>query len=341
MLEGLFNNEQALEPWISTWPTKDKLYLSSSSSTQIFDDSNILALKELKSEIRVAHQTKQIMPVYFGEPRVGTLENLLLWERNRRNDVSLVEDFKNQIHLQYLDATSALLAALANIIGTTHTLELKSHTKRERGKWKCSGKFFLIKKLWWMAWKETYFLLGVLETGRHIESIHLLIMSRKATSAKISISSDTTSLDNHIIWDVSTVTGPHLSSDMVVSDARIFDDSNIIALKELKSEIRVVHQTKQIMPVYFGEPRVGTLENLLLWERNRRNDVGLAEDFKNQIHLQYLDATSALLAALANIIGTTHTLELKSHTQELEDSDADSLPVRARGKKKQRVSESE
>nr|GEV59156.1 hypothetical protein [Tanacetum cinerariifolium] len=64
----------------------EKLYLSSNSSTQIFDDPNILALKELRSEIRVIDQTKQIMPVDFGQPRAGTLENLLLWARNRQNE---------------------------------------------------------------------------------------------------------------------------------------------------------------------------------------------------------------------------------------------------------------
>ncbi|GJW04558.1 hypothetical protein Tco_1563414 [Tanacetum coccineum] len=34
---------------------------------------------------------------------------------------------------EYLDDTSALPAVLANIIGTTHTLELKSHTYYEHG----------------------------------------------------------------------------------------------------------------------------------------------------------------------------------------------------------------
>ncbi|GKF64881.1 hypothetical protein Tco_0188329, partial [Tanacetum coccineum] len=64
-------------------------YLSSSSSTQIFDDPNIPALKELRSKIRGADQTLQILqikPVDFGQPRAGTLENLLLWARNRRNE---------------------------------------------------------------------------------------------------------------------------------------------------------------------------------------------------------------------------------------------------------------
>nr|GEW69962.1 hypothetical protein [Tanacetum cinerariifolium] len=44
------------------------------------------------------------------------------------------------------------------------------------------------------------------------------------------------------IWDVSAVTCWYLSTDMVVSDTRVAD------------------QTKQIMPVDFGEPRAGTLE---------------------------------------------------------------------------------
>nr|GEW89403.1 hypothetical protein [Tanacetum cinerariifolium] len=38
--------------------------------------------------------------------------------------------------LTYLDDTSSLAAALANIIGTTHTLELKSHTYYEHGTFK-------------------------------------------------------------------------------------------------------------------------------------------------------------------------------------------------------------
>ncbi|GJW00027.1 hypothetical protein Tco_1555278 [Tanacetum coccineum] len=109
---GLFNNEHALEPWTSTWPTKgvrclelhygvgvgdiliekktkdvgqlhvilnflfalpNKLYLLSSSSTKIFDDSNIPALKELRSEIRyrlelgISDATAHVVVVMFDE----------------------------------------------------------------------------------------------------------------------------------------------------------------------------------------------------------------------------------------------------------------------------------
>nr|GEV57966.1 ATP-dependent DNA helicase PIF1-like [Tanacetum cinerariifolium] len=69
--------------------TMDFYLANESSSTQTFDDPNILALKELRSKIRGADQTLQILqikPVDFGQPRAGTLENLLLWARNRRNE---------------------------------------------------------------------------------------------------------------------------------------------------------------------------------------------------------------------------------------------------------------
>ncbi|GJT39241.1 zinc finger BED domain-containing protein RICESLEEPER 2-like protein [Tanacetum coccineum] len=180
----------------------NKLYLSSSLSTQIFNDPNIPALKELRSEIRVMDQTKQITQ--------GTLENLLLWARSRQNEsvafifqvgstisrhgkaetsqhmagetirkelaensgdggvtpagkqyrlelgisdatahvvvvmfdetgselVKCSADSLAQSDEEYLDDTSGLPAALANIIGTTHTLELKSHTYYEHGTFK-------------------------------------------------------------------------------------------------------------------------------------------------------------------------------------------------------------
>ncbi|KAL6575038.1 hypothetical protein OROMI_012323 [Orobanche minor] len=65
-----------------------KLYLSSSSSTLILDDDEIPALKELKKEISGAGLNKVILPVYPSEPKDGTLENLLIWARNRKNDTA-------------------------------------------------------------------------------------------------------------------------------------------------------------------------------------------------------------------------------------------------------------
>ncbi|KAL6584215.1 hypothetical protein OROMI_003504 [Orobanche minor] len=58
----------------------NKLYLSSSSSTIILDDGEIPALK---AEI---HESMEIIPAENFEARDGTLENLLIWARNRKNE---------------------------------------------------------------------------------------------------------------------------------------------------------------------------------------------------------------------------------------------------------------
>ncbi|GJY83321.1 nucleic acid-binding, OB-fold protein [Tanacetum coccineum] len=199
ILEGPFNCEQALEPSTSTWPTKDKLYLSSSSSTRILDDADIPTLKELRSKNNVAEQTEEVMAVDFSKTRVGTLENLLLWAHNCRNDcvgficqvrikniktskgwnfptcsgenckkgvgrklggwfrlelgvsdetghvvvvmydetaselLGLRHAFYTRFPVQSLNDDSKFPPTLTNIIGSTHALELKSHTYYEHG----------------------------------------------------------------------------------------------------------------------------------------------------------------------------------------------------------------
>ncbi|KAL6554207.1 hypothetical protein OROMI_019880 [Orobanche minor] len=187
-----------------------KLYLSSSSSTMILDDDEIPALKGLKKEISGAELNKVIFPVYPSEPKDGTLENLLIWARNRKNNSAIfnckvridnvrtkkgwnypscdgdkckkgitrkegkfwcdacdkpidypvlryrlelgVSDDTAHIVVVMFDETatnlvkcsaesilessdnhSSLPPAIANIIGTTHVLELKSHTYYEYG----------------------------------------------------------------------------------------------------------------------------------------------------------------------------------------------------------------
>ncbi|KAL6552445.1 hypothetical protein OROHE_007809 [Orobanche hederae] len=52
----------------------------------ILDDDEIPALKELKKETSGAELNKVILPVYPSEPKDGTLENLLIWPPNRKND---------------------------------------------------------------------------------------------------------------------------------------------------------------------------------------------------------------------------------------------------------------
>ncbi|GJT95896.1 zinc finger, CCHC-type containing protein [Tanacetum coccineum] len=148
----------------------NKLYLSRSSSTQIFDDPNIPALKEPRSKIRVTDQTLQILqikPVNFvcsfyllsADRQYQDAERLALpnvwrgkvyrlelgfsdatayvvvvmFDETTSELVKCSADSLTQSDEEYLDDTSALPAALANIIGTTHTLELKSHTYYEHG----------------------------------------------------------------------------------------------------------------------------------------------------------------------------------------------------------------
>ncbi|GKE13926.1 hypothetical protein Tco_1421503, partial [Tanacetum coccineum] len=114
-------------------PFANRLYLSSSSSTLIINDDNIPELKQLKTDDSGVESSKETLPVDFGEAKAETLENLLMWARNRKHDDG--------------DAHSALPHALSNIVGTSHTLELKAHTYYEhdtyesftcwriRGKW--------------------------------------------------------------------------------------------------------------------------------------------------------------------------------------------------------------
>ncbi|KAL6505937.1 hypothetical protein OROHE_023316 [Orobanche hederae] len=65
---------------------RDKLYLSSSSSTLILDDAEIPAMKEFTSEASEIEVGKETLPDDHSKPRAGTLENLLIWACNRKND---------------------------------------------------------------------------------------------------------------------------------------------------------------------------------------------------------------------------------------------------------------
>nr|GEY48991.1 hypothetical protein [Tanacetum cinerariifolium] len=66
--------------------SRNKVYLSSTSSTVIYDDDAIPAIKALKkANIVVNHQTSGTS-VDLSQPQPRTLENLLIWARNRKND---------------------------------------------------------------------------------------------------------------------------------------------------------------------------------------------------------------------------------------------------------------
>ncbi|GJU20076.1 replication protein A 70 kDa DNA-binding subunit C-like protein [Tanacetum coccineum] len=64
----------------------NKLYLSCSSSTIIYDDDDIPCLHELKTENICVEPTKAALAVDCSQPKEGTLENLLIWARNRKNN---------------------------------------------------------------------------------------------------------------------------------------------------------------------------------------------------------------------------------------------------------------
>ncbi|GJX05718.1 ribonuclease H-like domain-containing protein [Tanacetum coccineum] len=67
-----------------------KLYLSSNSSTLILDDDEIPVVKELKVENSGVELNKEGLSADNSEPKDGTIENLLMWAYNWKNNVCLL-----------------------------------------------------------------------------------------------------------------------------------------------------------------------------------------------------------------------------------------------------------
>nr|GEY16362.1 endoglucanase 24-like [Tanacetum cinerariifolium] len=61
----------------------DRLYLSSSSSPLIIDDDEV---KQLKTDNSGVEFSKENLPMDYTDTKAGTLENLLMWARNRKHD---------------------------------------------------------------------------------------------------------------------------------------------------------------------------------------------------------------------------------------------------------------
>ncbi|GJS15441.1 DNA helicase PIF1, ATP-dependent [Tanacetum coccineum] len=80
----------------------NKLFLSSSSSTVIYDDDDIPCLYELKVDSSYVEPTKVVLAVDSSLPKEWTLENLLIWARNRQNNIFIfhykvmIENFRNK-----------------------------------------------------------------------------------------------------------------------------------------------------------------------------------------------------------------------------------------------------
>ncbi|GJW87882.1 reverse transcriptase domain-containing protein [Tanacetum coccineum] len=144
---------------------------SSTSSTLIVDDDKILVLKRLKTDDSGVELTKEILPANNTMPKAGTLENLLMWARmilqpsfvssveypviRYRLELEISDDTAKVVVVMFVETATSLLKcsassildskeqdeenhsglppALANIVGTGHTLELKSYTYYEHG----------------------------------------------------------------------------------------------------------------------------------------------------------------------------------------------------------------
>nr|GEW71559.1 ATP-dependent DNA helicase PIF1-like [Tanacetum cinerariifolium] len=175
---------------ISAKTYNNKLYLSSTSLTVIYDNDDIPSLQELKLVISLVEPNKEMMVVDCSQPREGTVENLLMWARNCKNDtvtfhygdlslyrleVVVVDDIAHTIvvmfneiatkllnysadclieakdefglcylfqphsyidtnlYIHFVEEDSGLPTAIRNLIGTTHVMELKSHTYYKYG----------------------------------------------------------------------------------------------------------------------------------------------------------------------------------------------------------------
>ncbi|GKB14094.1 DNA helicase PIF1, ATP-dependent [Tanacetum coccineum] len=73
----------------------NKVYLSSTSSTVFCDDDDIPCLQELRADDSRAAPNKAPLPIDCTQPRERTLENLLIWARNRQNNV-MIENFQTK-----------------------------------------------------------------------------------------------------------------------------------------------------------------------------------------------------------------------------------------------------
>ncbi|GJU23410.1 DNA helicase PIF1, ATP-dependent [Tanacetum coccineum] len=77
------------------------------------------------------------------------------------------------------------------------------------------------------------------------------------------------------VWDVNAITGRYLSTYFVVSDSKvvIYDNDDIPSLQELKAANSCVEPNKGLLVVDCSQRRERTIEKLLIWARNRKNDT--------------------------------------------------------------------
>ncbi|GJS71231.1 replication protein A 70 kDa DNA-binding subunit C-like protein [Tanacetum coccineum] len=140
----------------------NKVYLSSTSSTVILNDAEIPLIKALKDANSGAELKNPYTPTDLSWPMKGTIENTLMWARNwktmtktgwnvpscdsegcrkgatRQKGYFFCESCNRRVDLPMLSAPPqsaddhvGLLAAISNLIGTTHVMEIKSQSYYE------------------------------------------------------------------------------------------------------------------------------------------------------------------------------------------------------------------
>ncbi|GJZ07317.1 hypothetical protein Tco_0541110 [Tanacetum coccineum] len=165
---------------VGAWPiiltSANKVYLSCTSSVMILDDDEIPVIKALKNANKKPpiDSEEPLYAYYMSHQMKVTVKNLLIWARNRKNDVhaflsrlerdrtshrmgvkavrrvyrlelDVSDDTAQVVVIMFDDTTIALVRcssaddyvslppAILNLIGTTHVMEIKSHTYYEYG----------------------------------------------------------------------------------------------------------------------------------------------------------------------------------------------------------------
>nr|GEX31938.1 replication protein A 70 kDa DNA-binding subunit C-like [Tanacetum cinerariifolium] len=120
----------------------NRLYLSSTSSTVIYDNDDIPSLRELKTMTSLVEPSKEVMVVDCSQPREGTVENLLLWARNRKKD-NYVRKFLKALHPKWCAKVTAIeeskdltSLSLDELIGNLKVYEviIKNDSEMVKGK---------------------------------------------------------------------------------------------------------------------------------------------------------------------------------------------------------------
>nr|GEW19182.1 hypothetical protein [Tanacetum cinerariifolium] len=229
--------------------TLDFYLANESSSTHIFDDADIPKLKALSAD-DCMQLTKEVMPVEYSKTMEGTLENLLMWARNRRNDsVAFIcqvkidhirtkkgwnfpscgeekckkgvarnleewwyEACNQSIEYHVLSFTCWKMHSSASAVESacSSTLDAITNLHTSLGKRLCKDPY-ISTPLKPSEEKKTRRLQGIYSKRLLLLVKDLLLMVGVAGTIIVML---------YRIWDVSAVTGRYLSTNLVVSDAR-------------------------------------------------------------------------------------------------------------------------